>query len=68
MPVFITNGMPLSAARLDIERQMKALADAYCVRTGELLKEMIGFSQCDPEMREAFRRLSETETRIGQSP
>jgi AcrR family transcriptional regulator len=43
-----------SSARSDIERQMKVLAEAYCGRTGELLKEMIGFSQCDPEMREAF--------------
>jgi AcrR family transcriptional regulator len=42
------------SAQTDIERQMKVLAKAYRGRTGELLKEMIGFSQCDPEMREAL--------------
>lgn len=42
------------SARADIERQMKILAEAYRGRTGEIFKEMIGFSQCDAEMREAF--------------
>src|SRR3982074_1132456 len=43
-----------SSARADIERQMKILAEAYRGRTGEIFTEMIGFSQCDAEMREAF--------------
>jgi AcrR family transcriptional regulator len=43
-----------ASARADIERQMKILAEAYRGRTGEIFKEMIGFSQCDAEMREAF--------------
>jgi AcrR family transcriptional regulator len=42
------------SARADIERQMKDLAEAYRGRTGEILTEMIGFSQCDAEMREAL--------------
>jgi len=42
------------SARADMERQMKILAEAYRGRTGEIFTEMIGFSQCDPEMREAF--------------
>jgi AcrR family transcriptional regulator len=42
------------SARADIERQMKLLADAYRGRTGEILNEMIGFSQHDEEMREAL--------------
>jgi AcrR family transcriptional regulator len=42
------------SARADIERQMRILAEAYRGRSGEILKEMIGFSQCDEEMREAF--------------
>jgi AcrR family transcriptional regulator len=42
------------SARADIERQMKNLAEAYRGRTGEILTEMIGFGQCDAEMREAF--------------
>jgi AcrR family transcriptional regulator len=42
------------SARADIERQMKHLAEAYRGRTGEILTEMIGFGQCDAEMREAF--------------
>jgi hypothetical protein len=33
---------------------MKNLAEAYRGRTGEIFTEMIGFSQCDAEMREAF--------------
>src|SRR5258706_11758136 len=33
---------------------MKILAEAYRGRTGETCTEMIGFSQCDAEMREAF--------------
>ena len=43
-----------ASARADIERQMKLLAEAYRGRAGEILKEMIGFSQCDAEMRESF--------------
>jgi AcrR family transcriptional regulator len=43
-----------ASARADIERQMKLLAEAYRGRAGEILKEMIGFSQSDTEMREAF--------------
>jgi AcrR family transcriptional regulator len=42
------------SARADIERQMKLLAEAYRGRTGEILREMIGFSQSDEEMREAL--------------
>src|SRR5258707_10532170 len=42
------------SARADIERQMKILAEAYRGRTGEIFTEMIGFSQCDAETREAF--------------
>src|SRR3982075_4641599 len=42
------------AAGADIARQMKILAEAYRGRTGEIFKEMVGFSQCDAEMREAF--------------
>jgi AcrR family transcriptional regulator len=42
------------SARADIERQMKKLAEVYRGRTGEILGEMIGFSQCDAEMREAL--------------
>lgn len=40
-----------ASARADIERQIKALAKAYRGRTGEILAEMIGFSQADEEMR-----------------
>jgi len=43
-----------ASARADIERQMKLLAEAYRGRAGEILKEMIGFSQSDEGMREAF--------------
>jgi AcrR family transcriptional regulator len=43
-----------TSARADIERQMKLLAEAYRGKAGEILKEMIGFSQSDSEMREAF--------------
>lgn len=43
-----------ASARADIERQMKLLAEAYRGRAGEILKEMIGFSQSDAGMREAF--------------
>jgi AcrR family transcriptional regulator len=43
-----------ASARADIERQMKLLAEAYRGKAGEILKEMIGFSQCDAEMRESF--------------
>jgi AcrR family transcriptional regulator len=42
------------SARADIERQMKNLAEAYRGRTGEIFTEMLGFAQCDAEMREAF--------------
>ena len=42
------------SARADIERQLRTLAKVYRGRTGEILAEMIGFSQCDPEMRAAF--------------
>ena len=42
------------SARADIERQMKILAEAYRGKTGEIFTEMIGFSQYDAEMREAF--------------
>src|SRR5712672_4804884 len=41
-----------TSARADIERQMKILAEAYRGRTGEIFREMIGFSQCDAAMRE----------------
>lgn len=43
-----------ASARADIERQMKDLAKVYRGRTGEILAEMIGFSQGDREMREAL--------------
>jgi AcrR family transcriptional regulator len=43
-----------ASARADIERQMRLLAEAYRGKAGEILKEMIGFSQCDTEMKEAF--------------
>jgi AcrR family transcriptional regulator len=43
-----------ASARADIERQMKLLAEAYRGKAGEIFKEMIGFSQCDAEMRESF--------------
>lgn len=43
-----------ASARLDIERQMKNVAKAYRGRNGELLSEMIGFSQSDPKMRAAL--------------
>jgi AcrR family transcriptional regulator len=42
------------SARADIERQMKVLAEAYRGRAGEIFTEMIGFSQSDADMREAF--------------
>jgi AcrR family transcriptional regulator len=42
------------SARSDIERQMKSLAEVYRGRSGEILSEMIGFSQCDAEMKEAL--------------
>jgi AcrR family transcriptional regulator len=43
-----------ASARADIERQLKLLAEAYRGKAGEILKEMIGFSQSDAETREAF--------------
>jgi hypothetical protein len=43
-----------ASARADIERQLKLLAEAYRGNAGEILKEMIGFSQSDAGMREAF--------------
>jgi AcrR family transcriptional regulator len=42
------------SAQTDIERQMRKLAEVYRGRTGEILGEMIGFSQGDAEMREAL--------------
>jgi len=42
------------SARNDIERQMNSLAVMYRGRTGEIFAEMIGCSQSNPEMREAF--------------
>jgi AcrR family transcriptional regulator len=43
-----------ASARADIERQLNLLAKAYRGKAGEILKEMIGFSQSDAETREAF--------------
>jgi AcrR family transcriptional regulator len=43
-----------ASARADIERQFKFLAEAYRGKAGEIFKEMIGFSQSDAQMREAF--------------
>jgi len=42
------------SALMDIEQQLNNLAQVYRGRTGEILTEMIGFSQCDLEMRDAF--------------
>ena len=43
-----------ASARADIERQVDLLAKAYRGKAGEILKEMIGFSQSDAETRKAF--------------
>src|SRR5882762_2514358 len=43
-----------ASARADIELQLNLLAKAYRGKAGEILKEMIGFSQSDAETREAF--------------
>jgi AcrR family transcriptional regulator len=43
-----------ASARADIEHQLNLLAKAYRGKAGEILKEMIGFSQSDAETREAF--------------
>jgi AcrR family transcriptional regulator len=42
------------SARIDIVRQMKALAKLYRGHTGNLVCQMIGASQLDPAMRKAF--------------
>ncbi len=41
------------SARIDIVRQMKALAKLYRGHTGNLVCQMIGASQLDPAMRKA---------------
>jgi len=43
-----------ASARADIERQFEILARRNRGKAGEIFKEMLGFSQSDAEMREAF--------------
>jgi AcrR family transcriptional regulator len=42
------------SAKSDIRRQMHSLAELYRGPTGRFVREMIGSSQTDPEMRRAF--------------
>jgi AcrR family transcriptional regulator len=42
------------SAKADIRQQMRALAALYRGPTGRFVREMIGSSQSDPEMRKAF--------------
>jgi AcrR family transcriptional regulator len=43
-----------ASANADIRRQMRALAELYRGPTGRFVRELIGSSQSDPEMRQAF--------------